>query len=300
MVLATKTPMTAGHRAHLLPRLGDPMTSSPRVALFTDSYYEANGVARTANSLEAYAADHDRPMLVVHGGTANRTTERASVVRLELKRWRYTSCPLEHDLDFDVALWRHVGRVGAALSAFKPDVLHVTGPSDIGLIGAYLAWRLEIPVVGSWHTNLHEYASRRLLPYLSRIRRATQERIGEVVERHALSTTLLFYGLPRVLLAPNREWAGVLGTRLRKPVFVMTRGVDTTQFSPELRNSAAPSTLNIGYVGRLSAEKNVRALAAVEQALLANGISDIRFTIVGDGSEREFLRANLTRAVFTG
>src|SRR5262245_64634779 len=41
---------------------------APRVALFTDSYYEANGVARTAHSLEAFAASRERPLLVVHGG----------------------------------------------------------------------------------------------------------------------------------------------------------------------------------------------------------------------------------------
>src|SRR5262245_1073893 len=47
----------------------------PRVALFTDSYYEANGVARTAGALEAHAARFERPMLVVHGGYANQMLE---------------------------------------------------------------------------------------------------------------------------------------------------------------------------------------------------------------------------------
>ena len=47
-------------------------------------------------------------------------------------------------------------------SWFAPDVLHFTGPSDVGQLGAYFGHRLSIPMVGSWHTNLHEYASRRL------------------------------------------------------------------------------------------------------------------------------------------
>lgn len=274
-------------------------TTSPRVALFTDSYYEANGVARTASALEAHAARHERSMLVVHGGQANQMIESGSIVRLELKRWRATSCPLEHDLFFDTTLWRHARRVSRVLRWFRPDVIHLTGPSDIGLLGAALAYRNGLPVVGSWHTNLHEYASRRLLPYLTRMNDGARAKVGEAVERHALSTTLLFYRLPRVILAPNHEWAGVLGRRLRKQTFVMTRGVDTTLFSPA-RRTRTDDAVNVGYVGRLSAEKSVRALAAVERALAAAGVDNVRFTIVGDGSERAWLRARMSNVVFTG
>ena len=42
-------------------------TATPRVALFTDSYFEANGVARTATALESFAWQRDRPLLIVHG-----------------------------------------------------------------------------------------------------------------------------------------------------------------------------------------------------------------------------------------
>jgi|SRR5262245_21866970 len=274
-------------------------TRVPRVALFTDSYYEANGVARTALALEAFARRHERPMLVVHGGRVNQTVESGSVERLELQRWPRTSVALEHDLGFDVALWRHARRVKRTLRAFRPDVVHVTGPSDIGLLGACLARRLNLPIVGSWHTNLHEYASHRFLPYVSRLDRTTRDRIGGLIERHALSVTLWFYARPRVILAPNREWAGLLAARLRKPVFVMTRGVDTTMFSPEKR-SRADAVVNVGYVGRLSAEKNVRALAAVARAIGERGLREVRFTIVGDGGERDWLREQIPGAIFTG
>src|SRR4029077_5388512 len=54
------------------------------------------------------------------------------------------------------------------------------------------------------------------------------------------------------------------------------------------------------YVGRLSAEKNVRALAAVALALAGRGLRDVRFTIVGNGSERDWLREHMPRATFTG
>jgi glycosyltransferase involved in cell wall biosynthesis len=271
----------------------------PRVALFTDSYYEANGVARTANSLEAFAAERDRPLLVVHGGRADQLIESGSIARLELARWRRTSVPLDHDLSYDLALWRQTRRVARALRWFRPDVIHLTGPSDVGQIGALLSRRMVIPTVGSWHTNLHEYASRRLLQYFTGTRDETRMRIRLMVERQVLATTMLFYRIPRVLLAPNDEWKTILEARTRKPTFVMTRGVDTALFTPA-RRLRRDTAVNIGYVGRLSTEKNVRALATVRRALVEAGVSDVRFTIVGDGAERRWLEAELPGATFTG
>jgi len=74
------------------------------------------------------------------------------------------------------------------------------------------------------------------------------------------------------MVAPNEEWARVLGERTGKRTFVMSRGVDTTMFDPAKRHRT-DSTINIRYVGRLSPEKSVRVLADVERALLAKGVS---------------------------
>ena len=56
----------------------------------------------------------------------------------------------------------------------------------------------------------------------------------------------------------------------------------------------------IGYVGRLTAEKSVRMLARLEQALLDRGYRDFRFVVVGEGAEQEWLRNNMRQAEFTG
>jgi glycosyltransferase involved in cell wall biosynthesis len=276
------------------------MSRVPRVALFTDSYYEANGVARTANSLEAFAAERERPMLVVHGGNANQFVESGSIARLELARWKATSFALDHDLQFDVALWRQTRRVADVLKWFQPDVLHVTGPSDVGQIGAMLARRFKLPMVGSWHTNIHEYASRRLLNQLAGLSERRRMGVRLTVESRVLALSMPFYRIPRALLAPNEDWQELLERRTHRPTFVMTRGVDTAAFTPAKRTRAADGVVNIGYVGRLSVEKNVRALAAVHDALGAAGAGHVRFTIVGHGAERGWLESRIPGADFTG
>jgi len=259
---------------------------TPRIALFSDSYHEANGVARTAQAIEACAKRRNIPLLSVHAGPETRLVRDGSIVRFDLKRSRVVSFGLEHDLRFDLAMWRYTPRVATALRWFAPDVLHFTGPSDIGQLGAYLGHRLSIPMVGSWHTNLHEYASRRL-------------RFGNKswVEAQALRALMLFYRIPRVVLAPNRELASLLECATGKPTLLMSRGLDTDVFTA--KRLVANAIINIGYVGRLSVEKNVRLLQALEAALDAEGL-DVRFTIVGEGSEREWLQRHMLRADFTG
>jgi glycosyltransferase involved in cell wall biosynthesis len=269
------------------------------VAFFTDSYYEANGVARTSGALEAYAAGHHLPFLIVHGGRTTRLIESDSVIRLELCRAEATSVNLEHDLRFDVAHWRHVPRVAEVLREFRPDVIHLTGPSDVGQLGAYLGFRMRIPIVGSWHTNLHEYASRRMDRLLTWVPALPRTVMHRWVERLTLAILTVLYRIPRVILAPNPEWVRALGRRTGRPTFLMTRGIDTDLFTP-MRRSRSDDSVNIGYVGRLSPEKNVRMLAALETAVVAAGRANVRFTIVGDGKEREFLNRTMKLATFPG
>jgi glycosyltransferase involved in cell wall biosynthesis len=278
------------------------MSRAPRVALFPDSYYEANGVALTASAIEQYAIHHDLPFFCVHAAPGSgdaaqpaRQTHGTSQ-RLALPRGPL-SFRIEHDLRFDPLFWRHARRVREALRAFAPDVLHITGPSDVGQLGAYLGHRLSIPMVGSWHTNLHEFAARRALKRLAWLSPGARQAARDRIERHALRATLWFYQIPRVLLAPNEELVRMLASRTGKPVYLMSRGVDADRFSPARRTVHA-SELRIGYVGRLSAEKRVHLLRDVEQAAAAAG--PVRLIVIGDGSERRWLETHLQRAEFPG
>ena len=56
----------------------------------------------------------------------------------------------------------------------------------------------------------------------------------------------------------------------------------------------------LGFVGRLSVEKNVALLAKVRQELEKMGFNRFRFLVVGHGAEQGWLRERLPRAEFTG
>jgi glycosyltransferase involved in cell wall biosynthesis len=56
----------------------------------------------------------------------------------------------------------------------------------------------------------------------------------------------------------------------------------------------------LGFVGRLSIEKNVTLLARVQEELEAMGHKSFRFLIVGHGGEEGWLRERMPRAEITG
>ncbi len=272
-----------------------------RVAYFPDSFHEVNGVAHTSRNFVAYAMRRELPLLCVRAGTRAEAVDEAGTVRsLELGRSR-ASVRLEKDLKFDAVFWRHCDEIALELERFRPDVIHVTGPSELGLMGAYFAGRLEIPLAASWHTNLHEYAGRRmgwLRPHLPPRSMAVAQRS---VEASTLWLTAQLYRRAAVLFAPNRELCAMLERVTGRRGNLMQRGVDTELFTPERRTRRAnDGRLVLGYVGRLSIEKNVALLARVERELAARGVRGVEFVIAGHGGEEAALRRALVRAKFAG
>jgi phosphatidylinositol alpha 1,6-mannosyltransferase len=274
----------------------------PRVAYFPDSFHEVNGVAHTSRNFLAYAERHGLPFLCVRAGEREETFGQVGELRtVELKRSR-GSVRMEKDLEFDTLFWRHEEAIRRELERFRPDVIHITGPSELGIFGAYFAWELGVPLAASWHTNVHEYAARRMGWLTGRMPAAHGAAIEDGVEAGALWVASRFYRRARVLFAPNEELCRMLEKTTGRPCFLMQRGVDTEWFSPAHRTRKADDkTMVLGYVGRLSVEKNVELLARVERELGAMGLGEaVRFLIVGHGSEEASLRRNLRNAVFAG
>jgi len=206
---------------------------------------------------------------------------------------------MDEDLAYDPLFQRHTTRVIREIIKFRPDVLHITGLNDVSITGAYLAWKLQIPSVGSWHTNLHEFAAHRLARMFSFLPARAVSALSNFAERKIFDGAILYYKMPKVVLAPNRELIDILAKRNDRKVFLMSRGVDAEEFSPAKR-TINDGIFRIGFVGRLRAEKNVRLLADLEKNLLAGGKTNFKFLIVGEGNEREWLEKNLQQAEFTG
>jgi phosphatidylinositol alpha 1,6-mannosyltransferase len=275
-------------------------SNMPRVAYFPDSFHEVNGVAHTSRHFEAFARRRNLPFLCVRGGDQPKAyREEGNVWTLELPRG-FLSFSLEKDLRFDAGFLRHIPLIGEVLERFKPDLIHITGPSEVGMLGARLAYHLGLPLAASWHTNVHEYLARRS-EWLVRLLPRPLELTGQAIEDVTLAAAAKFYSMAQVLFAPNPELCALLNRATGRRCHLMRRGVDADKFNPRHRSrGSGDGDQVLGFVGRLSVEKNVALLVRVQEELEAMGQGNFRFLIVGHGGEQSWLRERLARAEFAG
>jgi glycosyltransferase involved in cell wall biosynthesis len=277
------------------------MGSPPRVAYFPDSFHEVNGVANTSREFEAFIRRRNLPFLCVRAGNrAPRLLTEGQLTTLELSRGPL-SFGLEKDLSFDLGFFRHLPVIARTLRNFQPDLIHITGPSDFGMIGVLLANHYRLPLVASWHTNVHEYAAKRSEWFLKRLPDKTAPPAARQIEEISLYGAAQFYSIARLLFAPNQDLCQLLERATGKPCKLMPRGVNTEFFSPQHRDRAEGDTdFVLGFVGRLSVEKNVALLVRIREQLLEAGFSNFRFLIVGHGAEEPWLHEHLPNAEFPG
>jgi glycosyltransferase involved in cell wall biosynthesis len=81
----------------------------------------------------------------------------------------------------------------------------------------------------------------------------------------------------------------------------MPRGVDAELFHPSKRTRHPDERDRVlGFVGRLSIEKNIGLLVRIQEELDRTGVTGTRFLIVGHGGGEAWLRERLPKAEFTG
>ncbi len=278
-----------------------PVGPVPRVAYFPDSFHEVNGVAHTSRHFEGFARRRNLPFLCVRAGNrALAVTEEGNVWTLELPRG-LLSFVLEKDLRLDPVFFRHIPLINETLERFKPDLIHITGPSEIGILGAGLAHHFHLPLAASWHTNVHEYAARRAEWFLRLLPTQQSAATGQKIEDLTLATVGRFYSVAKVLFAPNSELCALLERTTHRPCHLMPRGVDAELFIPSRRTREPDDGEHIlGFVGRLSIEKNIGLLVEIQKELDRMGTKNFSFVIVGHGGDEAWLREHLPGAEFTG
>jgi glycosyltransferase involved in cell wall biosynthesis len=121
------------------------------------------------------------------------------------------------------------------------------------------------------------------------------------IEKLSMAVLVKFYKMAGVLFAPNPELCTLLERSTGRSCHLTQSGVDAELFHPAKRERNPEDRERIlGFVGRLSVEKNVALLVQVQQELERIGLTNFRFLIVGQGVEENWLRERLPRAEFPG
>ncbi len=172
----------------------------------------------------------------------------------------------------------------------KYDCLQVASAHPMSLSAIAAAKRLGIPVIGSYHTLLPEYAR-----YWSR--RKFESLFGGNLIARGLTAfvsgwTRLVYGAADIILVPTSKVKHSLkNIYRRKRIEVIGRGVESDIFIPQ--KTAGPK-LTALYVGRVSVEKDLEKLAFFRRH------NDVQLMIVGDGKDICDMRQKLPFADFKG
>lgn len=268
----------------------DEFTTPCRVAHFTDTWFDVNGVARTLQQQRGHAARlrKDYTVITSHAGACKDTLGAVSfeaIGQFELPEYpelRLLAPPLLSMLDY------------CAAQGFSH--IHLATPGPVGLAGLLVARILRLPVSGTYHTAFPEYA-----------KALTDD---TYVEDLAWRYMLWFYDQLDTVFAPSRATATGLLERGMNPekVKVYPRGVDVHRFSPVKRDSALRARYGVSegetaflYVGRISREKNLDVLAEAYREFLRNG-HRARLIVTGDGPYRGEMQQLLegSPACFTG
>lgn len=178
-----------------------------------------------------------------------------------------------------------VHRIRKILVNEQVDVVHLASPFLLGSKAMRAAQELGLPTVAVYQTEVPAYAARYKFPWLA-------ERLWDHVRsiHNAADLTLV----PSSFSYQQLESLGI--ERLK----IFRRGVDTAQFAPHRRNEAFRKAIGpnserlIGYVGRLSADKQVEDLKVL------SSLPGTRLVVVGSGPMAQELKAALPDAHFTG
>jgi glycosyltransferase involved in cell wall biosynthesis len=172
----------------------------------------------------------------------------------------------------------------------KYDCVQISSAHPFCFAAALVAKRLNIPVIGSYHTLLPEY-----VPYWA------NEKFKNFMFKNGIVKFLcgfvkiwthLVYGSADLILVPTSRVKGVLATKFSKtPILVVGRGVNSDLFVPREKKNGK---LRLLYAGRVSVEKNLEKLSFLSRH------NDTKLTIVGDGSNLERIKQMLPFAHFKG
>lgn len=255
-----------------------------RVAIFTDNdFSKVNGVTTTLRAV----LDHAPASLDLRVYTCEADDIEAREY-LALSSYGI-GIPYYREMKMYLPPFRRFLRHAAADGI---DLVHYTTPGPVGLAAMWVAHRLNLRMVGSFHTDLAEYT--RVL--------SGSRRLGDLMHHYMRWP----YGQCERIFVPSEATREMLVRGRIDPskIDIWRRGVATTRFDPARRSAALRASWGVTddrpallYVGRISHEKGLSLLAPLTRLLAACRTSH-RLVIVGDGPMQRELRDTCRTAIF--
>lgn len=243
--------------------------------MFTDTYFpQVSGVATSIKILadELRKKGHDVTIF---------TTTDPKVHESEEDIVRIASIPFMFFTDRRVV----IGGMNKAYKIAKEkgfDIVHTHTEFGMGLIGKYVAYRLNIPTVHTYHTMYEKY-----LHYIAK---------GHIVRKsHVKSLSYYFCQHTAGVIAPGKQMYDTLKEyEIETAIDIIPTGVTIPQYTSEHRERMRPSLqlsendIVLLSLSRLAKEKSLDKLLTALPSVLET-YPNAKLVFVGDGPAREEL-----------
>ena len=245
-----------------------------RVVLFTDTLGDLNGVSRFISDMAQTARERQDSLQVITS-SAKPCPDAENIhnfpPRIRLKMPYYNELDLAFPPSKDIEDF---------VRFLDPEVIHISTPGPVGILGRKIAKKLGVPILGTYHTDFPAYirdntGSMLLKKVTDRIMRRFYSPFSHMFSRSQMYETIM------------SEEIGIKADKIS----TIPAGTNLKRFAPHHREEGYWERFNIPkksvkvlYVGRLSVEKNIPFLLKIWQKLQQeyNGIN-ADLILIGEG-----------------
>lgn len=260
-----------------------------KVALFTDTLDEMNGVSRFIRDMGQRAADNGCELTIV---TCSAKPRFELPYRVNFEPLYTAKLPYYPDIPMVIPPAAKIHKWAAEC---KPDVLEISTPGAMGLLGLRVGRKLKVPMLGVYHTDFPAF-----------VRDITGNRL---LTAGATKFMSYFYGKMHKVFSRTSQYFPML-EKLgvpRENLLLTLPSVDLAKFTHTYRDEALWQRMGVKephrilFCGRVSREKNMPML--VDMFLqISKRRSDIALVVAGFGPYLTELQRRLegTRVYYQG
>ncbi len=259
-----------------------------KIALFTDTFDDVNGVTNTFHKLVEYCKNNKKHLEILTLSNKDSITKTESVIIHRFKP--RLPIPLYQTVNFDLNII--YPKIITYFKKNKFDLIHTATPGNMGLMALLISKIYNTPLVGSYHTSLPEYVKLRIDKIVKKLK-WFDKKASEKWENATWRYMKWYYDQCKLVLVPSYYTKKQLEKKFNTKIEIFSRGIDTNKFNPKYKKKK--KQLIALYVGRISIEKNLDILVKCFK-----NRKDVKLIVVGDGPYKKEMMKLFKNAIFTG
>ncbi len=223
-----------------------------KIVLFSDTICDANGVSRFLQDMAKEALKKQPVEFHIFSSTVKTYCDTLPNVHI-FKPALKMKMPFYKELDLVIP---PAFKMAKKLKELDPDIVHISTPGFVGIVGLFIAMRYKKPIVGTYHTDFPMYLYKNTN--------------SKIVKKLTSFCMRLFYWKFQALATRSQEYIENIHHDVKfekEDIYFLQPGTNISSFDPKYSNRAIwekykinPEYTKFLYVGRATKEKNLDLL----------------------------------------